>query len=557
MKRFLLLFAFNVLLLEILFAQDFAQLPKQKPFTVNGSISTTASLYDVTGKTSTRDPFTYMLSGNVDVTVYGVHLPFSFMYSGKNLSYTQPFNRFGISPEYKWIKLHLGYRSMNFSSCTLAGHSFLGAGVELNPGNFRFAGVYGRFKQKTIPNTINPADTLYAPTRKGYSFKVGVGSQTNYFDLIFMHIADDSLSVDLSQGGTLKELQANTVLGTHFKFKLAKSLVWETEGALSLLTKNMADNHLSDIDNPIVKSLTGTLKLNASSEYSTAWNSTLTYTAKLYSMGFQYRRISPNYQSFGAYYFNTDIENFTLNGKFSLFRRKLSVNGNVGLQRDNLKGNKASQSMRIISMANVNYSTGKVFSINGSFSNYSINQQAGRLPLNDTIKLYQTNRNISLMPMFTFNKGNIQQVIQVNATLTDMIDHNQFTAANSEVSTRMAMINYFLNLPKTETSFMAGLNYTNMVSATLNQTLYGLSTDAGKTFLKGKLNTSFSVSINRSEYENVMGWVNSGSLVLSYRIQKKHSFKLNITHIRNSYPNSSTVKSFNETKSLFSYVYNI
>lgn len=557
MNRVLYSFLFFLFGIQLVSAQDLSNLKSQKPFTIGGSVSATSNFYSISGKESTRDPFSYMLSGNVDVSVYGLHLPFSFMYSGKNLSYTQPFNRFGISPEYKWIKLHLGYRSMNFSSYTLAGHSFLGAGVDLNPGKFRFAGVYGRFKQKTIPNTVNPTDTLYAPTRKGYSFKVGVGSQTNYFDLIFMHIADDSLSVDLSKGGTLKELQSNTVLGTHFKFKLAKPLVWETEGALSLLTKNMADNHLSDIDNALVKNLTGTFNLNASSEYSTAWNSTLTYTAKLYSLGLQYRQISPNYQSFGAYYFNTDVENMTLNGKFSAFKRKLNISGNIGLQRDNLKGNKASQSVRIISMANANYNTGKVFSISGSFSNYSINQQAGRLPLSDTIKLYQTNRNISLMPMFTFNNGNIQQVIQLNATITDMIDHNQFTAANSEVSTQMAMANYFLNIPKAEVSFSLGLNYTNMISATLNQVLYGLSSDAGKTFLKGDLNTRLSVSINRSEYENVMGWVSSGSLNLSYRLRKKHSFKLNIIYNRNSYPNSSTVKSFDETKSLFSYVYNI
>jgi hypothetical protein len=558
LRPFLILLTLLCIGCLTLHAQDISQLKTQKPLTIRGSLSATANTYSISGRESTRDPFNYLLSGNVDVSVYGLSLPFSFMYSGQNLAYAQPFNRFGVSPQYKWIKAHLGYRSMNYSSYTLAGHSFLGAGVELTPGIFRLSGVYGRFKQKTIPNSANPLDTLYAPTRLGYSFKVGLGSQNNFFDLIFLQIADDSLSVDLSKGGGISKMpQSNTVLGAHARFKLAKSLVWESEGALSLLTKNMSDNLLADFDNSMLQNLSNAFNLNASSEYSTAWNTSLMYTAKLYSVGLQYRRISPNFQSFGAYYFNTDIENYTLNGRFSAFKRKLNVNGNLGLQRDNLRGTKASQSARLITMANANYNSGKVFSINGTFSNYSINQQAGRLPLNDTIKLYQTNRNIALMPMLTFNKGNLQQVVQLNAMLTDLIDHNEFTSANSEVSSRVAMFNYFVNHAKMEATFMVGINYTSMQSAIQNQTLYGLSTDAGKAFFQGKLNANLSLSVNRSDYESVPGWVNTGALILTYRPHKKHSFKLNITHIMNNYPENSVVKSFRETKSLLSYVYRI
>ncbi|HKM95065.1 MAG TPA: hypothetical protein VJY41_15550 [Prolixibacteraceae bacterium] len=559
MKHFPVVFlGFILLCANILSAQDISQLSKQQAVSIRGSLSTTANIYGISGKTSTRDPFNYMLSGNVDLSVYGVSLPFSFMYSGQNIAYTQPFNRFGISPHYKWIKTHFGYRSMNFSSYTLAGHSFLGAGVELNPGKFRLAGVYGRFKQKTIPNTANPIDTLYAPTRKGYSVKLGFGSNENFFDLIFLQISDDSLSVDLSQGNSAMKLpQSNTVLGTHFRFKLAKSLVWETEGALSLLTKNTGDQLISDIDIALIQQLSGALNLNASSEYATAWNSSLMYSAKLYSLGLQYRRISPNYQSFGAYYFNTDIENLTINGKFSAFKRKLNVNGNVGLQRDNLRGNKASQSVRVISMANANYNTGKVFSINGSFSNYSINQQAGRLPLNDTIKLYQTNRSINLMPMLTFTKAELQQVVQLNAMFTDMIDHNLLSTNNSNVNTRMLMLNYFVNHTKLEASLMTGINYTSMTSAVYNQTLYGFTADVSKSFLKSKLNPGLSFSVNRSELGGETGWVNTLSAMLTYKPHKKHSFKMNVTYIMNNYPGSSIAVSYRETKALFSYVYRI
>jgi len=39
-----------------------------------------------------------------------------------------------MSPYYKWITIHVGYRNINYSQFTLAGHTILGAGIELHPG---------------------------------------------------------------------------------------------------------------------------------------------------------------------------------------------------------------------------------------------------------------------------------------------------------------------------------------------------------------------------------------------------------------------------------------
>ncbi|HNW50352.1 MAG TPA: hypothetical protein PKH79_04665 [Prolixibacteraceae bacterium] len=556
MKLNLLLTFICLLCADFLFAQNLQQIKSQKPFTIDGSLSTTANFYSISGKESSRDPFSYVLSGSINVSVYSLQLPFSFVYSNSNFSYAQPFNRFGISPEYKWIRLHLGYRSMSFSPLTMAGHSFLGAGVELNPGLFRFGAVYGRFNQKTIPNTNNPLDTLQTPTRKGYSVKIGVGNSKNFADLIFLQIADDTLSFDKSQYGS-KTPQANSVLGTHTKFTFFKKVTWETEGAVSLLTKNLYTNEPFNLNNNLLQNLVNNLKVNSTSEYSTAISSSLTYTERSYSVGLQYRRIDPNYQSFGAYYFNTDIENITVNMRAGFFKNKLSVNGNIGVQNDNLRNNKAAKSSRMISMANVNFNSGKVFSISGSFSNYSVNQQAGRLPLNDTIKLYQSNRSITLAPALTFSKAKNQQMLQLNMTWMDLSDHNPYTAASSEVNSRMALLNYFFNHPKSGLSLMAGLNYTAMSSSQTSQTIYGINTDIGKSFLKGKLTGHLGIASNRSNLNSTMGWVNTGTLSVNYRPHPKHSFKLNFSQIQNLYPENSSVKSFSETKVMFSYALKI
>jgi len=79
----------------------------------------------------------WYLQGSPVITVYGIVLPFSFRLSEQQRDFRQPFNQFGVSPYYKWAKLHLGYRSHNWSTYALAGHSITGVGLELTPGKFQ------------------------------------------------------------------------------------------------------------------------------------------------------------------------------------------------------------------------------------------------------------------------------------------------------------------------------------------------------------------------------------------------------------------------------------
>src|SRR5690606_638628 len=72
-------------------------------------------------------------------------------------SFSQPFNQVSFQPQYKWIRTYIGYNSMTFSNYTVAGHVFLGGGVELTPGKWRIAAMYGRLK-KAVP--FDPMDTL-------------------------------------------------------------------------------------------------------------------------------------------------------------------------------------------------------------------------------------------------------------------------------------------------------------------------------------------------------------------------------------------------------------
>ena len=134
--------------LHITYGQDLGTIGKQKPFTITGSIGGATNFYHSNEPVATRPVFSCNLYGNFTPTVYGVALPFSFVINQYSKSYAQPFTQFGLSPTYKWAKLHLGYRSIQFSPVTFDGQSFRGVGLELTPKLFRFGVFYGKLNRK-------------------------------------------------------------------------------------------------------------------------------------------------------------------------------------------------------------------------------------------------------------------------------------------------------------------------------------------------------------------------------------------------------------------------
>ncbi|MFN8688363.1 MAG: hypothetical protein ACK5XL_00010, partial [Cyclobacteriaceae bacterium] len=131
-------------------AQDIGQIGVKKGVTLNGSLNLSSIGYRVWGIEQRRDPFNWFATGNLNVNLFGYSVPLSFSYSNANTSFSQPFNQFTFTPQYKWVKTYVGYSAMTFSNYTLNGHVFLGGGVELTPGNWRISAMYGRLR-KAVP----------------------------------------------------------------------------------------------------------------------------------------------------------------------------------------------------------------------------------------------------------------------------------------------------------------------------------------------------------------------------------------------------------------------
>jgi len=550
------LLSFFLLITFPAFTQDLETIAKQKPFEIHGNTSLNMIGYTVSGIEPRRQPFSWVLSANITASVYGIQLPFSFTISDQQKSYAQPFNQFGLSPRWKWITVHLGYRNVTFSNFTLAGRTFLGAGVELNPSIFRFGFIYGRFDRKTSDNPDMVTDSLPNFKSTGFAVRLGVGTDKNFFDLIMLRIRDDSTSVVQSDTSAIRTPEQNVVAGFNSHFTLFKRLTLELEGALSVYTTNTGATPFDEVqNNSLLKSINRFLVVNQSTEYYYAARAALQYQDKNIKVKMEYRRVEPKYRSMGAYFFNNDLENLTISPTFGLWKRRIILGGSLGLQRDNLRESKKATSLRTIGSALMSFNPSSTFGLDLSYSNYGMSQRSGRLPLVDSTKVRQITNNLSVMPRLFFSNARLSHMVMLTYLWMNLNDRNPSTSDYTKMVTHTAQLTYNVSWLESRWSLITGINYVRVINFAGISSNYGITVGGSKILLKDRLNIGLNNSLMRSDYAGEQGWVANVNLNATYQITAHHNVRLNGYYTGNFFPGSSTVPSFNEFKGDLMYVY--
>src|SRR5215217_3869957 len=387
-----------LLLNSPLHAQDVEQLIRQKPFAINGTLGIGLGTYNSSGIPARQRAFSYLLSGAPTISLYGVSFPFSVVVSDQQRGFRQPFNQYGISPTYKWITLHAGWQSLEFSPFTLAGHTFLGGGAELNPGKFRFGFIYGRFNKAIEEDATQQGAFGQTPAykRTGYSIKAGYGSAQNHVDLIVLNAKDEpgSLKNPTSLSG-LRPAE-NLVLGISAKSTIFKRILLDFDVSGSIYTNNKLSDTIANIQLEKIAIIKKLISLNTSTQLLSAGQTSIGYQGNNYNVLVRYRRVDPDYKSMGAYYFETDVQNYTVEGGVRLFKGQMLVNGSLGLQNDNILHDKAYRSNRKIGSFSASYNT-QSYGFDLRYTNYGITQDRGLNPIIDTLRVARTNHNINAM----------------------------------------------------------------------------------------------------------------------------------------------------------------
>jgi hypothetical protein len=475
MKNLYLIFFILLLLPGRILGQDIAEIRKNKPVQISGYLG--AAAYGYSGVRSTS-PFGWVASAGVNLSFWNaLQVPVSLQFSDRQLNYNTPvFRRFGLSPSWKWIKLHGGYRNLSFSPYTLAGFTFLGGGLELTPGKFRFACMRGKLDPSwnfPTDNLIQPGQTLELYDRWATAVKIGVGSDRNFFDMFVLKAKDRPNSGDTAR---LSEIyvhpQENLVLGAAFRFTLFKRLTLEANSAASGVTEdiNAIDLPLDSAGLRLVEKFSKILRVNSSTRYAFAGDAAATLRLGRVHIGAKYQRVDPFYKSFGAYYLLTDFENRTLNSQISLWRGKISLSGSYGFQNDNLKGYLNRTSKRRIGSANAQVQPGKGWAIGAQWANFSTDIRNTLIQDGDSLRLATTTSTAGGTVSYT------KKTAKAGHSFSGTLFWSSFSDANTAaaINTQNASLNYRIRFKGKKIALRTGLNWSGFNQESLFVQRYGI-----------------------------------------------------------------------------------
>ncbi len=539
---------------NVLFAQDLDSLDTAPPLALFGSVGASLTGYSADGIDRRREPLSWTIHGSLDASLYSIDIPISFIFSEQEREFRQPFNQFGLSPGYKWLRLHLGYRSMHFSQYTLAGVTFLGGGLELTPGSFRLLAMYGKL-QRAVEEDTTQLFVLPAYERWGYGGRVAYEGKAGEFGLSYFYAKDDSTSLQQQPTTVDVRPEENSVTGMDFAINIVPNrLRFEAEGAASAFTRDVRSDKTDLSDIP--EFLDSYHEIRNSTTLTLAAKAGLHYTSDDFSARLGYERIEPDYESLGAYYFTTDVERYTLEPQFNLFNRKVRVGGSIGLERDNLLDTKLAQTNRVIGSANVGWDPSQTFGLDANYLNYSTGQVAGREPINDTIAVRNVSQSAALAPRLLFVGKKTTHFFTLVGSVQDYTDQNLFTGDLSDSRSLTGNLIYNLAFVETPLSTGASVLYSETTTGTIVTTTQGvtLNGSAGLFGSNLSLGGSLGYSWTTQQFNNMETDANvfNESLNASYRITDEDIISFNLYATQSS-GNLSLNSDFNELTATASY----
>ncbi len=537
---------------------------KNSPLKVNGAVSTNGVYYNSNGRT-TREPFTYFLQGNINISWLTFNMPLSYSFSnqGSNLDYQTPFkfNRLSLHPKYKWIQTHIGDVSMSFSPYTLNGFQFTGGGVELTPqGGFSISAMAGRLLKATEDDG-NP-QTLPAFKRMGYGTKLGWQQDTYKIGLIGFYAKDDINSISTIPDDRDITPKENLVIGLDGEVKIAEHYTLKAEYASTAITQDLRAEKSNTSEG-----VAGMLFNNTeSTEYYKAYKAGIDMNIDNMKVGLAYERVDPGYETLGSYFFNNDFENITLNGSRPFFNNKLDLTFNIGYQRDNLENQKAQETSRFVGAVNATLKITEKIVLSGSYSNFTTHTNKSLNQFDDindsdltdedlealNFKQLSQNANVNINWLLV-EKDNITQNLNVNYNLASSAnEENGVIRVGQANNFHNANTVYTIGFPKNALNISTSLNYNYSDIGRDDSNAYGGALDINKKFFDNKLNATFGSTYNTNNNKETVTNVLNFRANAALTVAEHHNFNLSAIQLFRSVTNQDKLREITVT---FGYVY--
>lgn len=547
-----------------------------KPFDYTGGIGLNMRSYSAIGAEDRQDPFVYNFNANFNARVYKLNLPFSLNITTRNLEHAYPhpkdlynsfrndvtnsiaaqrqrFVRFGVSPRYKWIRTHFGHRSMNFSQYTMSNLVFLGAGAELTPGKLRFAAMYGQLAKAEPVDLSLVTPNIPRFQRKGWGIKAGYGTETDFVEVILFQAKDLQKSIFLPD--TLPQMvspEHNEALGLVFQKTFFEKFRFKADIGASALSPNMNDDRADNkFPHPVFL-----FQGRQTTLYKKAMEALLDYQAKVYTLGLKYRRVDPGYKTLGAYFFNSDLEEWTLNLSTGLLDGAILLNGNGGIQRNNLDGAKPNRLTRLVGSMDAVFSKGP-FSLTANYTNNSANIAYLFDPGDDTLNVIIVTQDAGFSATYIIqDSSKIAHVFSLSGNAQLVTDDVEDPSTSAFSRMHLGNFVYALNNGETGMGFQARLTYNQNRLSALQMKRFGIGFGLTQILLDGKLRAGVDINHFTTKMEGIN---NTGNLVfglnLNWNPSSAHTLTMTWNYLDTKTTGAGNAMKFGELIGTLGYQY--
>lgn len=531
----LTIISFLLFLLGNLQAQDIETVASAKPLQVTGFVNAGVSYLEDNRETSFVSPMGYFATVGLNFNIYGaLQIPLSLTYSDQQTSFQRPsFQTFGVSPSYKWVTIHAGYRSFNISPLLMSGSQVKGLGLELNPGPFQllvFKGDLTHSYNFGYNTEIISASEIEVYKRNTTGARLGLGRGQNYVRFSILKVTDDELSGSTVALDTLSILpQENLGLAFAGGVQLFNRLTLTTNVAGSALNSNTR-SPIVDTEGVFSKLSDAFMEINESTRYAYTYDAAVALQISNWRVGAKFQHVDPNYETLGYVYLQQDINNYTAFVSGSMFKSRLVVNGNIGFQYNNTKEQFAQKDRRAIYNGSVNWSIQPRLQWSASYNNFNSDGNLSVTEVVDSLQFTTDNVGYSSNVNYSFGPRKSQHSLNFNFSRNTF----QIVRGGEELSTNSSSnysLSYSKKLEKKGLTLGGSVRLTDFDDGDQNSvSRRGISLKMQKVLSKKvslKLRPSYDVNSTNGIID---GSVISLKLRSSYKMTAKTSGALSITY---------------------------
>ncbi len=535
-------------------AQDIAQIAQSDPLIITGAIGTQNTYHYSNTGSAYATPWNSLFYANLNVSLYGISMPFSISYSNTNWDYNYPHFSLSLAPHYKNWTGYIGQSTMSMSPYVM-NMSFNGVGIEYDSERLHAGLFYGILRKAINDNPADPMARSPQMKRVGWGFKVGYGTSTNYLHLYLLRAYDQPNSIDEHWRSRVTP-EENIVVGLRGGVAPLRWLSFNANAAVSIIN---TDKTAPKVENEQTDRYSGIFQTRYSSLPRFAGDISANVNIVGLNASLVYRLVQPDYTSLGTYYMSNNYQSLGLTLSTVLWRR-VALSGTFSGQSDNLTKRQMYTTRGYVYGLNASTRLGQHVCLSASYNGYLQRQSDGTMAVQDSTRVHRRMSSITFTPSYNTEGETFGHTVSLSTAYTSNKDLNPFSTGQTDVWSISTGAAYDLNVKPWEISFQLSVNRQESHGYKTKYMSNIATFGASRSFLQEKnLNVSASVSMCYNEVRRQSKSLSiGGNISASYVLNKVHAFTAQTSFSKYGDVNITNTRSHLDATDIcvnFSYAY--